>query len=72
MAYYKATIEILVDVGCEAEACDCISETMRPLLREFESNSSVIDWRYVDPARDPEPHDGSGFEYAANDRGRAS
>jgi len=35
------------------------------LLREFEPKSSVIDWRYVDPARDPEPHDGSGFEYAA-------
>lgn len=41
MAYYKATIEILVDVGCEAEACDCISETMRPLLREFAMSAQL-------------------------------
>jgi len=62
MTYYKATIEILVDVEDEASACDCIAEAMRPLLREFTPSSSVIDWRYLADA--PQPHDGEGFEYA--------
>ena len=34
MAYFKATIEILVDADGEAEACDCVSETLREVLRE--------------------------------------
>lgn len=65
MAYYKATIEVLMWVDGEAEACDCISETMRPLLREFAGpDSAVIDWRYA-PGGDPAPDAGVGFEYGA-------
>lgn len=64
MGYYKATIEILIWVDDEGEACDCISETMRPLLREFAGpESSVIDWRYAENGG-PEPDSGVGFEYS--------
>lgn len=65
MRYYKATIEVLVLVNDESEACDAISEAIRPMLREFDPNSSWIDWRYCDAASYPVPHDGAGFEYAA-------
>ncbi|MEM9524064.1 MAG: hypothetical protein AAF982_08740 [Pseudomonadota bacterium] len=64
MAYYKATVEILVDVKDEGEACDCIAETLRPHLKEFESTSSMIDWRYSDQNSFPAPDDGANFEYA--------
>jgi hypothetical protein len=60
---YKATIQILVDVIDEAEACDCIAEAMRPLLREFSPDSAVVDWRYIADGA-PIPDDGRGFEYA--------
>ncbi|MEZ5784350.1 MAG: hypothetical protein R3D70_22640 [Rhizobiaceae bacterium] len=64
MAYFKATIEILVDADGEAEACDCVSETLREVLREFSPSSPLIDWHYAGPDGDPQPHDGTGFEYA--------
>lgn len=64
MAYYMATIEVLVDVDDDGEACDCIAETLRPLLREFSPGSPVIDWRYAASTFHPTLHDGSGFEYA--------
>jgi hypothetical protein len=64
MAYHKATIEILVDVDSEAEACDAIAETLRDQLREFHPGSCVIDWRYASADGEPHEHDGSGFEYA--------
>lgn len=64
MALYKATIEILVDVDGEGEACDCIAESLRPLLREYDPQSSMIDWRYAGHGG-PDPHTGDGFEYAA-------
>ncbi|MCO5066885.1 MAG: hypothetical protein M9924_21185 [Rhizobiaceae bacterium] len=64
MTYYMATIEILVDVDDDSEACDCIAETLRPQLREFSPGSPVIDWRYSSSAFHPTRHDGSGFEYA--------
>lgn len=60
---YEATIQILVDVNDETEACDCIAETMRPLLRKFSPRSGVIDWRYTADGA-PTPDDGRGFEYA--------
>lgn len=60
---YKATVQILVDVKDDTEACDCIAEMMRPLLREFSPGSDVIDWCY-DSAGAPIPDDGRGFEYA--------
>lgn len=59
--YYKATIEILVEVEGYGEACDCLSEALRPILKNFEPNSSVIDWRYV---VGPEVDSGEGFEYS--------
>lgn len=71
MAYYKATIEILIDIpddepNPDGFAADAISETMRPLLREFANEQSCwIDWRYAGGAEGyAEPHDGEGFEYA--------
>ncbi|TRL29003.1 hypothetical protein FM996_18190 [Methylosinus sporium] len=60
---YKATIQILVDVNDEPDACDCIAETMRPLLREFSRDSVIVDWRYASDGA-PTPDDGRGFEYA--------
>lgn len=65
MSCFKATIDVLVEAASEAEACDCIAETLRPHLREFSPGSSLIDWRYAGRNGDPEPHDGSGFEYAS-------
>lgn len=68
--YYMATIELLVEAASEAEACDAISEGMRPNFREFAGpSSSWIDWRYADDGSErgaqwPKPHDGEGFEYA--------
>lgn len=44
---FKATIHLFVDVEDEPEACDCISEALRPLLRRFEPESSVVDWSYA-------------------------
>lgn len=65
MAYYKAQIEVLVDAENEAEACDAISEGLRPMLREFSPTpTNWIDWRYSDSASYPVSHDGTGFEYA--------
>jgi len=64
--YYRATIEVLVDVEDEASACDAISEAIRPMLREFyegENETNWIDWRYANHG-DPAPHSGKGFEYA--------
>lgn len=63
--YYKVTIEVLVEVDQEVEACDAIAEGLRPILREFSNvvDSAWIDWRYASGG-DPEPHDGEGFEYA--------
>lgn len=71
MAYYIATIQVLVDVESSPEASDAIAETIRPLLRAFEPASNWIDWRYAAYGEDhklgmliPEPHSGVGFEYA--------
>ncbi len=67
--YYLATIDVLMAVDSDDEACDAISETMRPLLRQFAgSESCIIDWRYAEGCIFPEPHDGSGFEYAETAR----
>jgi hypothetical protein len=63
MALFKATLELLVDVDCETEACDCIAETLREKLREFSPGSPLIDWRYAGVDGEPSPHDGHGFEY---------
>lgn len=70
MVYYKATVEILLevpdDVDSEGYCADAVAETMRPLLREFAGPQSCwIDWRYLHDGnryRYAEPHDGSGFE----------
>lgn len=49
MAIYKASIVLLVDVDGEGEACDCIAEALRPLLRRYTPASSVVEWSYGDP-----------------------
>ncbi|OBZ97482.1 hypothetical protein ADU59_00180 (plasmid) [Pararhizobium polonicum] len=64
MSLFKATIELLINVDREAEACDCIAESLRELLREFSPGSPLIDWRYAGAGGEPAPHDGRGFEYA--------
>lgn len=60
---YKATIEVLLDVANEAEAADCMAEALRPLLREFNEGSCIVDWRY-DPrtGHNPAPHDSLDLE----------
>jgi hypothetical protein len=58
---------VLVEVENDAEACDAISEALRPMLREFyegDYETAWIDWRYADNASHPVPHSGEGFEYA--------
>lgn len=65
--YYKATIELLIEADDEAEACDAISEGLRGMLKEFSAEpdqTAFVDWKYINTAGMPEPHDGSGFEYA--------
>lgn len=67
MPLFMATIELLIDVPSEAEACDAVSETLRPLLKEFAENPAdtcFVDWRYSDAHTIPTLHDGSGFEYS--------
>jgi hypothetical protein len=67
MPYYKAVIEVLVNVEDEAEACDAISEALRPILRTFEPASCWIDWRYHNSnsvPHGPFQHPPRGFEYA--------
>jgi len=54
---YKATIEILVDVANEIEACDCLSEALRPLLKIYEPQSSIVDWAYLKPVNPEKPED---------------
>lgn len=67
MPYYKATVEILLEVDSEGEACDAVAEAMRPLLREFtpadQPSSCWIDWRYAEGHPIPVPDSGDGFEY---------
>lgn len=64
MAYYKATIEVLLDVDDVNEACDAMAECIRPLLKEFGAeNSHWIDWRYHPSHSVPVPDSGEGFEY---------
>jgi hypothetical protein len=65
--YYKATIEVLIEVNDGGEACDAIAEGLRPLLKayaECPSQTAWIDWRYAPEATFPDEHDGSGFELA--------
>lgn len=72
MPYYKATIEVLVEVNSEAEACDAIAEAIRPILKMFSppeaAPSAWVDWRYANGHAIPEPHNGEGFEYAEKEK----
>ena len=66
--YFKATVEILLEVDEWAEGCDAINEALRPLLKSFaevgeEDKTAFVDWRYA-PNGEPEPDTGAGFEYA--------
>ena len=66
MPYFKAKIEVLIEVENEAEACDAIAEAIRPMLKEFydgEYETAWVDWRYT-PNGHPEPDSGADFEYA--------
>jgi hypothetical protein len=53
---FKAIVEIYVDVGCEAEACDAIAESLRDHLpghAEFET--AWVDWQYAPAHMTPVP-----------------
>ena len=68
MAFFKATIEVLVSADSEAEACDAIAGGLRPLLKAYADEptwTNWIDWRYLEPYEEnyPKPHNGSGFEH---------
>ncbi|RWI46833.1 MAG: hypothetical protein EOQ93_29335 [Mesorhizobium sp.] len=62
---YIATIEIILEADSQAEACDAIAETMRPLLKEF-GGECFIDWGHVEPSspREATQEDAARFEYA--------
>lgn len=61
---YIATIQVLLDVETEGEACDALAEGLRPLLQTFRPPypSAFVDWRYTEDGG-PVPADGTGFEY---------
>lgn len=39
---YFATVKIAIEANSDGEACDAISETLRPLMGE-----AIIDWEYT-------------------------
>ncbi len=59
MAYFKATIELLVDAKSEIDARADLAETFREVLCEIPA-SPVIDWRYVRLERESRPHEWAG------------
>ena len=44
---YIATIEILIDVETDAEACDAIAETMRSQMKAEAPTSCLLDWQWA-------------------------
>ena len=71
---YKATIEILVEAREHAEACDAVSEAMRPLLKKYAAkpeHNSFVDWQYV-AAGGPTIEDGAEFDEYMEDKGRGA
>jgi hypothetical protein len=44
---YIATIDILLDVDTETDAADAISEIMRPIMRQNNAASCLVDWCYT-------------------------
>jgi hypothetical protein len=68
MPLFRATIEVLLEVDSEEEACDALSEGLRPLLQEFQRpghahDSAFVDWRYAEGHPYPASDSGSGFGY---------
>ncbi len=51
--FEEAVIKILIETNSQAEAMDCISEALRPLLNVYNAQSSVIDWQYVTLPAEP-------------------
>lgn len=69
MTYYKANIDVLIEAETEYDACDALSEALRPILQRYVDtphyHSAIVDWGYL--AKDgvylyPTLHDGHGFE----------
>lgn len=44
---YRATVELLLDVNSEAEACDAVAEILRENTRKFVATSCLVDWRHA-------------------------
>lgn len=52
MARFVATLRVLVEAADQAEACDLLNETFRPLLQEFCENpaeAALVDWGFTTP-----------------------
>ena len=50
MAFYRATIDVLLQCDSEAEACDAVTEALWPLLKtcaDEPSETAWIDWKYA-------------------------
>lgn len=69
MNTYVATIKVLLVANSDAEACDAMAESMRPMLQTFcDNQSNIVDWRYAKDGIGPDRITkanikGLGFEY---------
>lgn len=55
----KITVELLLDVEDDAEACDAMNEILREQQRIYTASSCLLDYQIV---THPEPTDGSEFD----------
>lgn len=54
MAYYKATIDMILEVDSSIEASDAVGEILRACLQRYAgSSSALVDWGFQ--------HDGSTY-----------
>ena len=63
----RATIEVLVDLPDEAQACDMMTEILSPPLKRYLGPlSDFLDWQYVDGFK---PTDGQEFVEWSDENG---
>jgi hypothetical protein len=46
---YRITVELIVDVASEAEACDAANEILREQQRDFTEGSCLLDYCVLAP-----------------------
>lgn len=70
MTYYKANIDVLIGAEDQVQACDALSEALRPILQRYvdtpDYHSAIVDWGYL-AGKDgvylyPTLYHGHGFE----------